>query len=259
VITSATVIADRADVADALATVFTILPVGESIDLANSLPGVACLLVEAGGRTFRSDGWPPEVKPSGALAALADGRTAAATSSSAQTKQDGETKPAPHDLWNDDFELLVSFEIRGPSGTSGRYRRPFVAVWIEDKEGASVRTLVLWAQKNARSQWVPDLRRWYRGDQARRLVDELDLRKMLSRATRPPGKYDVAWDGKDDHGRRVAAGEYTVNIEAVREHGTYQSLRKRVTLANQPFAEDLKGNDEIKSAALAYRRKGPAR
>jgi hypothetical protein len=32
-----------------------------------------------------------------------------------------------------------------------------------------------------------------------------------------------------------------------------------VTLANEPFVEELKGNVEIKSASLAYRRKGGVR
>jgi FAD:protein FMN transferase len=57
----------------------------------------------------------------------------------------------------------------------------------------------------------------------------------------------------------VGPGEYTVFIDAAREHGTYQSLRKTVTIAAEPFAEELKGNVEIKSAAVAYRRKPAAK
>ena len=45
-------------------------------------------------------------------------------------------------------------------------------------------------------------------------------------------------------------------IDAAREHGTYQGIRKQVTLGDRPFAEELKGNVEIKSAAIEYRRKG---
>ncbi|WP_406700384.1 DUF2271 domain-containing protein [Singulisphaera sp. Ch08] len=258
-ITSATVIASRADTADALATIFNVLPVAESLRLAKSLSDVDCLLVERDGRTFRSNSWPDSVRPAAPHSALADAKPVTASAAGVPTKQDGEKKADSVRQWNEEFELLVAFEIQRPEGASGRYRRPYVAVWVEDKEGASVRTLILWAQKNARSQWVPDLRRWYRGDQARRLVDEFDLRKTLSRATRPPGKYDAIWDGKDDHGRQLPAGEYTVNLEAAREHGTYQSIRKRVTFADQPFVEDLNGNVEIKSATLTYRRKGQVR
>ena len=74
----------------------------------------------------------------------------------------------------------------------------------------------------------------------------------------PPGKYKVIWDGKDDHGKPVPAGEYTICIEAAREHGTYQSIRKEVTIADKPFTEELKGNVEIKSASIEYRRKASA-
>jgi hypothetical protein len=42
-------------------------------------------------------------------------------------------------------------------------------------------------------------------------------------------------------------------------HGTYQSIRKLVALGEQPFTEQLKGNVEIKSAAIEYRRKAPAK
>jgi hypothetical protein len=50
-----------------------------------------------------------------------------------------------------------------------------------------------------------------------------------------------------------------VDIRAAREHGTYQILRKEVTVADKLFSEDLKGNVEIKSASIEYRRKGAER
>ena len=36
----------------------------------------------------------------------------------------------------------------------------------------------------------------------------------------------LIWDGKDDHGKPVASGEYAILIDAAREHGTYQSISK---------------------------------
>ena len=77
-------------------------------------------------------------------------------------------------------------------------------------------------------------------------------------ATRQPGKYKVIWDGKDDRGKTLPAGEYTIFIEAAREHGTYQSIRQQVTLSDKPFTEELKGNVEIRSASIEYRRKAQA-
>ncbi|HEU5116699.1 MAG TPA: DUF2271 domain-containing protein, partial [Isosphaeraceae bacterium] len=51
------------------------------------------------------------------------------------------------------------------------------------------------------------------------------------------------------------AGRYTVNLEAVREHGTYGMIQQDVSIADTPFAKEPKGNDEIQSASIVYRRK----
>jgi hypothetical protein len=163
--------------------------------------------------------------------------------------------------WGDQYELVVNFEINRPEAEAGRYRRPYVAIWVENKDGFPVRNLTLWVSQGGAGpfQWVPDLKRWYRADQARKLVDKRDMVLTISRPTRPPGKYSVVWDGKDDHGKPVDEGEYTILIDAAREHGTYQSIRKQVTIVSKPFAEELKGNVEIKSASIEYRRKAADR
>ena len=49
-------------------------------------------------------------------------------------------------------------------------------------------------------------------------------------------------------------GEYTVCIEAAREHGTYQLRRKKINFGDQPQKFQLEGNTEIKGATLDYRR-----
>ena len=46
-----------------------------------------------------------------------------------------ESKASPRPAWNKEFELLVNFEINHPEAEKGRYRRPYVAVWVEDTEG----------------------------------------------------------------------------------------------------------------------------
>ena len=57
----------------------------------------------------------------------------------------------------------------------------------------------------------------------------------------------------------MPAGEYTIQIDAAREHGTYQNIRKKVVLADKPFTEELKGGVEIKGASIEYRRKSAAK
>ncbi len=108
-------------------------------------------------------------------------------------------------------------------------------------------------------QWLPDLKRWYAGDQERKRTDKKELLFTIARPTRQAGKYKVIWDGKDDRGKLLPAGEYTISIEAAREHGTYQSIRQQVTLSEKPFTEELKGNVEIRSASIEYRRKAQAK
>ena len=243
-ILGSTVIADNATDADALATAFSVLPVEESLRIADATPGVACLIVGADGKVSRSSAWRQYevVKPRVAY------RPAGSVQESAGAKA----------MLGDDYEMAVKFEINGNGGESGRYRRPYVAVWVNDKEGVAVKTLTLWIQKKG-SRWHPDLRRWYREDQVRKLVDDTDLIETISRATRPPGKYEVIWDGKDDDGKPLPSGVYTLSIESAREHGTYQLIRKEVNLAGGPFTEELKGNPEIKSASIEYRRVKPSK
>ena len=244
-VVGATVIAEHAADANALATTLNVLPVEDGLRLAASIPGVECLIVTADGQVRKSAGWSRYERPSTATAALA-----------APVALAQDSKTVPDGSWGDTHEMRVNFEIAGPAGNSRRYRRPYVAVWIEDKGGLTTRTLELWLQnRQPGPRWHRDLKRWYRDDQVRRQSDDTDLIDTISRATRPPGKYTVTWDGKDDHGKPVGPGIYTVCIEAAREHGTYQIIRKEVTIADKPFAEDLKGNVEIKSASIEYRRK----
>jgi FAD:protein FMN transferase len=232
-IQSATVLAPSAADADALATACSVLTVAESLALIDSLPEVACLLLDADGRLHRSRRWPllPE-----AIAVAAE--------------------PAP--VWNGGMELEVAFEINQPDA-GGRYRRPYVAVWVEDADGQPVRTLVLWVQTSGPGpKWIPDLKRWYRGERARKAAQGTDLIRTVSEATRKPGEYAVVWDGRTDAGDLVPPGDYTLSLEAMREHGTYQLIRKTISCRDQPVRVTLEGNEELKSATLEYRKRRTA-
>ncbi len=253
-IVSATVIADRSADADALATIFNVLPIEEGLKLADATPGVACLLTSTDGRMLPSQRWPAyETRNPIEIAAAAPFEVKPAAEG---------TAPA----WNDTHELVVKFELNGQAQQAGgmfrRYRRPYVAVWVEDRAEHPVRTLVLWFQTGGKgTRWLPDLKRWYRGNQsnARDASGRTNLVATVARPTRPPGKYEAIWDGKDNKGRSLPAGTYTVWIEAAREHGTYQIIHKTITIADRPFAEELTGNVEISSASLAYRSRARAR
>lgn len=276
-IASSTAIADHAADADALATIFNVLPVEESLRLADATPGVACLLMTREGKTFASERWrefsvatEPDFDAADSEEQTSDSATVALAqttkkkpASSAKGKADSsakskdaskKTNEAGPDDWPADFEMLVQFEV-DQAKDGRRYRRPYIAVWIENADAAPIRTLAVWYRFGQGERWIPDLRRWHRADKKRRETDERDVLAIASGATRNPGKYKLVWDGKDDAGKPVANGKYTVLIEAAREHGTYQLIKDDVEVTGKPFTHDLKDNVEIKGASLDYRRK----
>jgi thiamine biosynthesis lipoprotein ApbE len=230
-ILSSTVVAKDPSDAGALATAFSVLEPAESARVADAVPGVEYLLIARDGRRFASPGWT---------------RMAAALASSA-------AEPAPQAAagqWDPNYELTVAFDLAQISG--GRARRPYVAVWIEDKDHFPVRTIALWGRK---PRWIPELRAWQHDDAMRNAAEHRNLASSISSATRPPGKYTLKWDGKDNAGKLVPAGTYTVNIEAAREHGTYQILRQEMDFKGAPKQIELKGGTEISAASLDYGRK----
>ena len=77
----------------------------------------------------------------------------------------------------------------------------------------------------------------------------------MSGATRLPGHYSVAWNGRDDKGNVVEQGSYRILVEAAREHGSYQLMEQVVNAGTQPSAADLAGNQEISRARVEYRRR----
>ena len=83
-------------------------------------------------------------------------------------------------------------------------------------------------------------------------MDDAKLIGTISKPTRNPGVYKVAWDGRDDKGDLLQPGKYTLYIEAAREHGTYQLMKHAFELGGANFTEQLKGNTEISAASIKY-------
>jgi thiamine biosynthesis lipoprotein len=220
-LTSATVVASSAVNAGALATAFTVLTPAESKQLLSAnFPGVEYFLIARDGSRIASRGW-------------------AAFQAKAPASKSAAAAPP---------KLTVNFELARVEGQ--RYRRPYVAVWIEDPDKFPVRTIALWYEK---PRWLPDLRAWNRGDRLRALAEGTEIATTVSSATRSPGKYSVEWDGKDNQGKPVKAGKFTVYIEVAREHGTYQLIRQDVDFNGAPHQVQLQGNPEVASASLEYR------
>ncbi|HEY2039761.1 MAG TPA: DUF2271 domain-containing protein [Edaphobacter sp.] len=222
---SSTVIASDAATAGALATAFSVIPPEQSRRLAASIPNIDYLLVLRDGRTIASHNWPSRELPRLQTVSYAPPQKAVAS-----------------------LDLLINLELARIDDP--RYRRPYVAVWVEDSDRFPVRTLALWFQK---PRWLPELKSWYHADKVRNLAEGTDLSTTISSATRSPGKYTLRWDGKDNAGKPVKPGKYTIFIEAAREHGTYGLIRQEINWDGKTASQfTLPGNKEIASVSLDY-------
>ena len=233
---SATVVARDAADAGALATAFCVLTPMESARLAKAVPGAEFMLVQADGRRIESAGWRD--------------LTAAPARSVQAPHAVATLHAAEQATWKADYELTIALEIaRQPN----RANWPYIAVWIEDAARVPVRTLAVW-YRSRESRYLQDLSAWYRTARTNGIGEGTDAFAAVSSATRAPGRYTLTWDGKDSAGKLVNAGAYTVNIEAAREHGTYQIIRQSLELSGVAKQMTLPGNIEIASASLDYHR-----
>ena len=215
----------------------------ETQRLAGTVPGAEYFLVKKSGETIASSGWAALAAPRAQFAAA---KTPAAHYQPVAA-QSAQSSASSGLLWNREYELTIYLEVSHIEGN--RILRPFVVVWIEDEEKNPIRTISLWYGK---FRYLNELHAWY-ADESQRPAKEVDfIMNSISSATRPPGKYKLRWDGRDNDGKFVKAGKYTVLIEASREHGTYQLIRQEMEFKGVPKQIELSGNIEIASAALDY-------
>jgi len=233
---SATVVSSNAIEAGALATAFCVLTPEESTALARTLPRVEFALSLENGQRVESRGWRNlEVRPP----------------SRPKFSSPVETVYAAEQSGGGVGHLTINLELARMSGMA---RRPYVAVWIEDKDHFPVRTVALWY--DGKSRYLPELRAWYRADRLRAMAEGSQIADAVTSATRVAGRYTLQWDGKDNVGKPVPAGTYTVFIEASREHGTYQIIRQAIDLPGTSKHVDLSGGTEISGASIDYQQIG---
>jgi FAD:protein FMN transferase len=211
-----------------MATAFSVLQPEESRRIAASIPGAEFLLITSSGERIASAGW-------AGLALLPRVRTAAAFVSAAA--------PRPN-AWDSSFDLTITIELASVGFFANR---PYLAVWVEDETRKPVRTVALWYKKD---RYLPEMHAWYRVAQSGSAQDAYSFAHSASSATRSPKKYTLIWDGRDDTGKPVAAGRYTIFIEAAREHGTYQLVRHSMDFNGVPGKVDLKGNTKSPESRL---------
>ena len=194
-ILSSTVAAPNPADAGAMATAFSVLTPAESRRVAASIPGVDYLIITNSGERIASTAW-------GKLPSRSPIRQPVAFPPAAAA-------PA---VWDQSLNLTVTVDI---ARLGGNVRRPYLAIWVEDASKTPVRTIALWYNKD---RYLPEMRAWYRIARASPAKDRYDFAHSIAAATRSPGKYKFDWDGRDDAGKPVAPGPYTIFIEAAREH-----------------------------------------
>jgi len=157
-------------------------------------------------------------------------------------------RAAASTLWDPTMELTINFDLAPIGGTT---KRPFMAAWIEDADHFQVRTLAVWYHED---RWVTEMKAWFRSDRMRAMADGKEIFRSVSSATRPPGRYTLNWDGKDNEGKFVKNGKYTVFLEVVREHGTYQLMKQEMDMTGTPKVVTFPANTEVVSSSFDYHR-----
>jgi thiamine biosynthesis lipoprotein len=222
----ACVVAPKAADADALSTAFSVMEPRAAMAMADRLPGVEALVYAADGRRYASAGW----------------RTLADTRGGQEAQlirvQNGGG-------WPKGFEVAIGYEI--PKISVGNYRAPYVAVWITDENKQLVRVVTLLGDN---AKWIPDNYVFWR-----RYGRKAAGVEGTARPTRAPGKYSLVWDGKDQAGKPVAQGKYTIHVEAVREHGGHSYVSSDLELRAAPVTAQIAGKDELGGVTLRYGKK----
>ena len=224
---SATVFASRAMDADALATALAVLPPAEGLALVARRPGTAALIVDADGRRHVTPGW-------GGFHGDAPRLIRAAA-------------PAAAGGWPSGFAVTVDYEI--PKVDKPPVYAPYVTIWITDESNSPVRQLLLLGDDQ---NFVDQNYIWWRrvGRSAPAVVD------AVSRPTRKAGRHSVVWDGRDNAGRPVAQGRYTIHVEATREHGGHSYQTVQIQLGAQPLDAGAAGSEELGATRVRYGRRG---
>lgn len=127
----------------------------------------------------------------------------------------------PLSSWAAEVDITVTI----PQINVSEYHRPYVAVWIEDGRHQVAANLAVWYElhnaKGEGAKWLNDLRQWWRraGRSMSLPVDG------VTGATRPVGQHQLHFSDNEPPLDQLAAGDYTLVVEAVREVGGRELLR----------------------------------
>jgi thiamine biosynthesis lipoprotein len=250
---SATVIAPDAVTADAVATALSTQAVAQGIDWVNQLDNVEALIMLPNGLKIASKGWHTYLDINNFQSShqkifpLTDLKNGNEKLVKLDRVSNGRIET---DIKSTRARLLIEYQIPLLQ-ESKKYHKPYVAIWISDRNNKSVRNLLLLGESN---RWAKENTRWWRrvGRKDRSLIDG------IARPTRRPGQYKLYWDGLDDFGKFDLSGHYFLNVEAAREGGGHDYQRIEFDFGSsinanniwQPIQRSTKG--EVGTVTLIY-------
>jgi len=146
--------------------------------------------------------------------------------------------------WPATYQVTLGVELPAPVAGGRRMKRPFLALWVEDASGKPVRTLTVWGTER---KYLSELSNWWKFAKS-----EQNVVSNTTRATRPPGKYQVVWDGLDDGGKPVSQGTYGFVLEVNAEHGSHEIQRGSVQCGTAAAQGTIPGATQFLDCPIAY-------
>ena len=149
-------------------------------------------------------------------------------------------------------ELQVTVEI--PKLNVAEYHRPYVAIWVEGADQKVAANLSVWYQlrdtaEGHGTKWLPDLRQWWRKS-GRNLQVPVD---GVTGPTRPVGQHVLKFNSSQPQLRGLAAGDYTLVVEASREVGGRELVKIPFSWPAKAQAAKAQGSTELGAIALTVK------
>ncbi|MFI3245210.1 MAG: DUF2271 domain-containing protein [Ferrimonas sp.] len=141
-------------------------------------------------------------------------------------------------------QLTIDLEIADTGDANPA--RPYVAIWLENEDNQMAAQWALWT--GSQTEWLKDIRTWYRKF-GRYQVDSID---GYSSATRAIGAHSIKPPLTDLAGKPLSQGQYTLYIEAVREHGGRDLIRQPLQLTQKSQQLSLPAQAELGAITITY-------
>lgn len=141
----------------------------------------------------------------------------------------------------------VRIDLQLPAIDVAQYKRPFVAVWVEQAgQKQAVRDLQVWYDDK---KWLKDLRRWWRKSGRYQSASDNNAIDGITAATQAPGRYSLQWDGTDNAGNNLSR-PVTIYLESVREHGDRSLLKQEIRLGQGSQQYSIEAGAELGPAQI---------